>query len=57
MRDAVKAEVERLRRDRDSYANSNFEGQLSEARRELDRLRAELARRHAYPVTTQGACK
>ena len=35
---ALVAEVRRLTIDRDSYANSNFEGQLSDARAEVARL-------------------
>lgn len=34
-RDAARAEVERLRIDRDSFANSDFERQLDEARQQL----------------------
>lgn len=39
-RDAARAECERLRSDRDSYARSDFERQLAEARADAERMRA-----------------
>lgn len=42
--DDLRNQVEKLRRDRDSYANSNFEGQLSTAYADIERLSFEVSK-------------